>query len=169
MPIRIGEHIPCTLYIDSTFDWGSIADRQYFSTLFDNQSKEEDQSSRLERGQEMMYEMRYNQNDWGIVGKTRGTYTISAMSGARLELPIELVPLREGNLFVPSVMVIPLPPPQEEGQLPPPQESQDNVPSSETYQDDVATYIEIVDDRSTTEDFRYSSTLGEVTYPSVVA
>lgn len=159
------------LHIDSTLDWGSGADQHFFSTLFNlNAGFDEADSMSINagRGQKMLYEIRANQNDWIVVGKTRGTFTISSLDGSHHESPLELIPLREGALFVPSIVVLPLPAPHAEGQFPPPQDIHDNLPSSETYQDDIATCVEILDPRSTTTELQYDPTTGKVEYPSLL-
>lgn len=163
---QVGQHIPCTLNIDCSLDWGSPNDHRFLQTLF-TPARDEGKDAESPNGQRMVYEIEANPDDWIVAGKIRAEFEITSMSGSHIECPLELIPLREGVMFVPSVNVHPLPAALEEGQFPSASEVYDDLPSSETYQDNVAQCIEVTDAGSTSTDLQYNIATGEVSYPFV--
>lgn len=138
---QVGERISCTLRIKSILDWGSKAERDFFRDLFGApEEKESGKAEPKDSMQAMFYEMRFNPNDWAITGKTSSSFTISSMQGVEVEYPLEIIPLRQGNLLLPSVMVYPAASGYQQDHS---ENLSRNMPSSETYQDDVARCVEV--------------------------
>lgn len=170
-PTRIGERIPCTLRIKSSLKWGSKAEQGFFRDLFNVSEDEEDETGEQtnDRSQAMLYEMRFNPHDWAIIGKTSSTFKISSIEGTQLEHPIELVPLRQGSLFVPSIVVLPIVAGHGQGRQGYTKELPDKLPSSETYQDDIAMCVEVVQDSSVAPSMAYDLHTSQIPHTAINA
>lgn len=115
----------------------------------------------------MFYEFNISSGDWVVAGKSRSDFYISTADGSHLEFKAWLVPMKAGKLFLPSVSVHPLPSIEssqrqnEQAQ----EEMYDNLPTCETYQEDAATCLEIVESVASSTEFYFDPATGAVDYP----
>lgn len=161
--IEVGQHISCTVNINSSFDWAAPNDREHLQKLCDSA---DDQHNIYGKGQRMLYEIQANQSDWVVSGNARADFFISNANGSALEFPLVLIPLREGKLFLPTISVHPLPALSEEEQAPDEQSrsAYDNLPTYETYQQDAATYMEVISPAAAEADLKVNTQEGEVVH-----
>lgn len=161
--IEVGQHIPCILNVNSSFDWAAPNDREHHQKLCDSQ---DDQQNVHGKGQRMLYEIQAKPSDWVVSGNARADFFISNATGSALEFPLVLIPLREGKLFLPTISVHPLPALSEEEQAPHEQSrfAYDKLPTCETYQQDAATYMEVVSAAAAEADSKVNTQDDEVVY-----
>ena len=80
---QVGQHIPCTLNIDCSLDWGSPNDHRFLQTLF-TPARDEGKDAESPNGQRMVYEIEANPDDWIVAGKIRAEFEITSMSASHI-------------------------------------------------------------------------------------
>jgi len=91
-PLRIGECVDAELRIQTFFKWASAPERRKLEN---------------EDPQRMLYHVYSKADDWLISGRAKGEFV--ATDEGSVTVPLMLIPLRRGKLFLPAVSVYPIP------------------------------------------------------------
>ena len=84
----------------------------------------------------MLYDISTKTDDWLISGRKKGEFF--ATQGSEFSIKLALSPIRVGKLFIPSVVVFPLPQPGQ------PIQGGDILPSCETNHENAATSVMVI-------------------------